>query len=237
MSGLGISSLSVSHRNMKSGNDSGLSHSTLGTGRNNISVNEVPVKGSCCVCALSAKMRCSYCKIQLFCSKNCQIIDWRTHQEECAQHAFNLQASRHHFTLDDICSLCNNGILSRVYGWQLLCQDCFTALNVTYYNPEQILETPKLSEYTYMRKCQKECCYCGSTSLMVLRDEMLDEWLVCIACEKMKQLMRCWNAYMQCYVGSIERPLLKDDVNMGEDNVDINVSSTFSSFISNALCT
>jgi hypothetical protein len=44
---------------------------------------------------------------------------------------------------------------------------------------------------------------------MILRDEMLDEWLVCIACEKMKQLLRCWNPFLKQYVTIVEHPIVK----------------------------
>lgn len=189
----------------------------------NRAVNAIPVSGVCCICTNSGKFRCSNCKLQLYCSKTCQLIDWRMHQTQCNRKQLELLSNSLDFNLYDQCLKCEKGVLSRIYGWELMCQSCFSARHQSYFNPENQLEYSKVSSLARYAKCQKVCVKCRSSSFVILRDEMQDEWLVCVACEKTKQLVRCWNAFLNCYVKCIERPLR---FNAEEEEDDAEMSYT-----------
>jgi hypothetical protein len=105
-------------------------------------------------------------------------------------------------------------VLTRVYGWDFLCDSCYSGTDAHYFpvdydaGHQTNFLYPKLSTILTHKKTQKICSHCGSQSFLILRDELLDEWLVCVACEQSKQMIRCWNAYKKCYVMSVEAPVI-----------------------------
>lgn len=125
----------------------------------------------------------------------------------------SLKSSSSDFNLYDHCMQCESidkGVVTRVYGWQLMCEKCFEAKAVRYFSPSidcASMQCPKLSHILQHDRAQKSCISCGAQSFLLLRDEMLDEWLVCVACEQMKQLIRCWNAFKKCYVSCFDDPI------------------------------
>lgn len=179
----------------------------------NRAVNAIPVSGPCCVCETPGKFRCSHCKSHMYCSKTCQLVDWRTHQSNCDAILQTLQAEKKTFHLLDQCSVCERDVLSRIFGWAPMCQNCYVLQGVAYFSPEPNPEYLSCTDYFQYRKCQRTCLHCSNATLYVLRDEVLDEWLVCLACGRMKQLLRIWNPLTHRHVVSIDPPIVMHDEN------------------------
>ena len=183
----------------------------------NRAVNAIPVNGPCCVCETAGKFRCSHCKLRIYCSKTCQLIDWRTHQNDCDAILQALQAEKSTFHLLDQCSVCDNDVLSRIIGWVPMCQRCYIQRGEAYFSPEPNLDYLRVSEYFKYKKCQRSCLNCSNTTLVVLRDEVLDDWLVCFTCSKMKQLLRIWNPLTSSHIVSIDPPIVMYDEGIIEE--------------------
>ena len=177
----------------------------------NRAVNVVPVSGPCCICGTPARFRCSHCKSQLYCSKTCQLVDWRSHMKDCDTILRSLQLNKRSFHLLDQCFICEKDIISRVIGWELMCQSCYQQKGQAYFSPEPSSEYLSYAEYFKFKRCQRTCSQCHNSTLLILRDEAFDEWLVCFTCAKMKQLLRCWNEMSHRHVVSIDPPVIHCD--------------------------
>jgi len=47
-------------------------------------LSDVPCDLRCGLCGMKSKLRCGRCKLQRYCSKDCQVKDWGKHKLVCS---------------------------------------------------------------------------------------------------------------------------------------------------------
>lgn len=108
------------------------------------------------------------------------------------------------------CDFCKDKSPSRLSSWAVACDACSLAHH-THYN----LNDARLSARLFVDRFPqnhlgaKKCTICKGTNLIILYDEVDDEWLFCGDCRFFKQLLRCWNMYSNMMIDFIEKPIVR----------------------------
>ena len=117
-----------------------------------------------------------------------------------------------------------------LFSWENYCQGCAEIEDdLAHEWRTQIRVHPsnrKLRLPPRRHRGETYCWNCNSKSnLIVLYDEMCDEWLFCTACRHFKQLLRVWNAYFEKFCDLLERPIVFNEDSTFETEEEWSTSS------------
>lgn len=112
------------------------------------------------------------------------------------------------------CALCSEKWAVRLSLWSATCELC-SKINSQQYNEKDIrLQAIAHTRYPQQHGGEKLCSACGGDNLVILYDEVDDEWLHCGGCRRFKQLLRCWNMYANLMMNSLEEPMTRREVSV-----------------------
>ena len=132
------------------------------------------------------------------------------------------------------CFTCSSPPERLMFGWEVYCQKC-----------AEIEDDEFAHEWrTYVKLCpfiqklrlpprrhrgEKECweCKAKDKDLVVLYDDVCDEWLFCNACRHFKQLLRVWNRVYDKLMDLLERPIILNDADTFETEVGLLIKQRF----------
>ena len=115
------------------------------------------------------------------------------------------------FNQQVFCDICKDKMATRLSSWSTACDQC-SILEGQQYNVDDIRLQLRISKdrFPLRHRGLHECSVCKkkANNLVILYDEVDDEWLFC-GCGKFKQLLRCWNMYTNTMIDYLERPIIK----------------------------
>jgi hypothetical protein len=107
------------------------------------------------------------------------------------------------------CDSCENAHPTRLTQWRALCDACAGISDVHFFSSNSDKSLGVKRTFPLEHRGMKSCQFCKKDDLVILYDELDDEWLFCVSCKKAKQLLRCWNQYAKKLVDCLERPIVK----------------------------
>lgn len=108
------------------------------------------------------------------------------------------------------CDFCKDKPPSRLSSWALACDACSLAHHAQYnLNDTRLSDRSLLERFPANHIGAKKCTVCKGNNLIILYDEVDDEWLFCGDCRNFKQLLRCWNMYSNTMVNFLEKPIVR----------------------------
>ena len=108
------------------------------------------------------------------------------------------------------CDFCKDKPPSRLSSWTLACDACSLAHHAQYnLNDTRLSDRSLLERFPANHIGAKKCTVCKGNNLIILYDEVDDEWLFCGDCRNFKQLLRCWNMYSNTMVNFLEKPIVR----------------------------
>lgn len=110
------------------------------------------------------------------------------------------------------CALCSEKWATRLSLWSATCELC-SKINSQQYNENDIrLQVIAHTRNPRQHQGAKICAACFGDNLVILYDEVDDEWLYCGGCRRLKQLLRCWNMYTNTMMNNLEEPITRREV-------------------------
>ena len=111
------------------------------------------------------------------------------------------------------CALCSDKWAVRLSFWSATCEFCSKINSQQYNEKDSRLQAIAHTRSPRQHEGAKLCTTCGGDNLVILYDEVDDEWLYCGGCRRFKQLLRCWNMYTNTMMNSLEIPITRLEVN------------------------
>lgn len=108
------------------------------------------------------------------------------------------------------CDICKDQPATRLSSWSAACNVCSLSEGQQHNVNDRRLQLRIVKEHFPRRhRGLQECSACLGTKLVILYDEVDDEWLFCGGCRNFKQLLRCWNMYTNTMIDYLERPMIR----------------------------
>lgn len=112
------------------------------------------------------------------------------------------------------CALCSDKWAVRLSLWSATCELCSKIISQQYNEKDIRLQAIAHTRNPQEHEGEKLCTACGGDNLVILYDEVDDEWLHCGGCRRFKQLLRCWNMYANTMMNSLEKPMTRREVSV-----------------------